>query len=325
MKPLLGSKKKVILSNFKMVKSAELDKITEAVTERVLEEFEEKLTESWVDRVAQKITENITKALELKFEENLRDLGERLNDLDKTIADHVNTITLQSSKIESLKDENGHLGDLISSLTTRIDQLENVSHVIPSKKEIEEPNERVEERTNRQLRQTLIIKGVPEAPEEKTWADTKHILARTIADSVHTTEQNAYHNVLNRVHRGRPNPRKPVRDIYANLYQWEHCEQLVEDFRKLNVSGQSNIRIEYKNGPRTTWRRNKALIKRKALKLSGEIISGYVAYPARLMVKRPGATRGDKYIQYEDFSKIEYGPEPFVSAEGDTASINDVH
>ena len=66
-------------------------------------------------------------------------------------------------------------------------------------------------------------------------------------------------------------------------------------------------------------------MKRKSLKTSGEIISGYIAYPARLMVKRPGASRNDNYILYEDFSKIEYAPEPFVSVEGDTASITDVH
>ena len=313
-----------------MVKSADLDKITETVAERVIEQFAEKLTESWIDRIAQKVTESITAALELKFEDKLRDLndkineiGERINTSDNNVVDNTNIIQTQNEKIESLREENVELGEIITTLATRVQQLENTQHKVPSQKEIDELSERVEECTNRQLRQTLIIKGVPETREEQTWADTKRVLASTIATNVHTSEDNVYHHVLNRVHRGRPNPRKTVRDIYANVYQWEHCERLVEDFRKLNISGQTNIQVEYKYGPRTTWRRNQALMKRKHLKTSGEIMSGYVAYPARLYVKRPGATREDKYVMIQDFSKLEYNPDPFpVTADSGNTSAD---
>ena len=240
-----------------MVKTAELEKITETVSEKVLEQFADKLTESWIDRIAEKVTESITRELELKFENKIRDLderinelGEKINELDNTAVDRANTIHLQSNKIESLQKENEKLGDIISSLSTRVEQLESIHHELSTKKEINDINEWVEERTNRQLRQTLIIKGVPEAPEEQTWDDTKRVLAQTIASNVNTTEHNVFHHVLNRVHRGRANPRKSIRDIYANLYQWEHCEKLVEDFRLLNISGKTNIKLEFKYGPR---------------------------------------------------------------------------
>lgn len=165
----------------------------------------------------------------------------------------------------------------------------------------------MEERTNRQLRQTLVFKGIDEIPHEK-WADTKKLLGDTISECVGVTQLFGV-QMLNRVHRGRPNPNKHnQRDIYANLYSWEVCEKLVEDFRQLNIQGHSYIRVEYKYGPWTTYRRNQALLRRKELKEAGDIMSGFVAYPARLMIKRPGRSRTDPYELYEDFSKIKVPP-----------------
>ena len=296
-----------------MVKQADLDKITEDVT-NMFTKFEEKITETWIEKIAQKITQNITAALDLKFEDRFNALNERIDTIDDTVASHAATIIKHSSKIDELTAENGTLINTIAELCIRVDKLESTHHSVPSSEEIEALSERVEERTNRQLRQTLIFKGIPEK-DEKTWADTKCVLAQTIASSVGTTENNAY-QVLNRVHRGRPNPQKGnQRDIYANIHNWEHCEKLVEDFRKLNISGHSNIRCEFKYGPRTTWRRNEALTRRKELKAAGTIMSGYVAYPARLMIKRPGAKKGDKYVQLEDFSKVKYAPVSTKSAD----------
>ena len=210
-------------------------------------------------------------------------------------------------------------------------------------KEIDEVKERLEERTNRQLRQTLVIKGVRELPNKgpkgETWEETKQLLASTIAKNVKTSYDNAY-KMLNRVHRSRPtaNPNKRgQRDIFANLFSWDHCDKLVEDFRLLNVRGHSNIHVEFKYGPLTTNRRIQAMGKRKLLKTAGEIISGYVAYPARLMVKAAGSSN---YHMIEDFSRVPYkeykrsAPSPIhavietgvsISADGESAPADEHH
>ena len=65
-----------------------------------------------------------------------------------------------------------------------------------------------------------------------------------------------------------------------------------------------HIYCEEKFGPKTTQRRNQAMIMRKQLKENGKIFNGYVAYPARLMVKTSNA-RGDKYILEQYFSNDE--------------------
>ena len=64
------------------------------------------------------------------------------------------------------------------------------------------------------------------------------------------------------------------------------------------------IYAEQKFGPKTTLRRNMALVMRKQLKNDNGILNGYVAYPARLMVKT-SAIKGAKYVCKQDFSKEE--------------------
>ena len=65
----------------------------------------------------------------------------------------------------------------------------------------------------------------------------------------------------------------------------------------------SNIFIDQHYGPDTTWRRNQALACRKELKAAGSIVSGYVQYPANLMVKY--SVQDQKYVLNKDFSKLE--------------------
>ena len=247
--------------------------------------------------------------IQQSMNDNLRPINDTLARLDININNNSVEIEEQGRAILTLKAENSRLQQAIDDLTSRIGNIE-----IKSAQQVHQPNEmntklteeiekvkeRVEERTNRQLRQTLVIKGVPEQPKE-TWEQTKQLLAHTIAENVQTTYTSAY-QLLNRVHRSAPsdNPNKRgQRDIYANIYSWDHCTRLVDDFRHLNVRGQSNIHVEFKYGPLTTNRRIQAMGRRKELKAAGHIISGYVAYPARLMVKATGTTT---YRMIEDFS-----------------------
>ena len=163
--------------------------------------------------------------------------------------------------------------------------------------------ERIEDRTNRQLRQTLIIVGVKESRDE-TWNDTRDLLAETISKNLKTSFNSA-DKMLNRVHRAsRKDPHHPgnPRRIFAAVHQWDDCEMLVEKFRELNVSGRSGVRINYMHGPLTTVRRNMAMLKRKQLKEAGTLQSAYVAFPARLFGKKHGE---DAYTLIKDFSREE--------------------
>ena len=55
-------------------------------------------------------------------------------------------------------------------------------------------------------------------------------------------------------------------------------------------------------GYETTKRRDHALMTRKKLKVSKQITSGYLKFPAKLYVKKPNCK---DYVLFEDFSKME--------------------
>ena len=66
------------------------------------------------------------------------------------------------------------------------------------------------------------------------------------------------------------------------------------------------ISADQKYGPITTKRRQMAFQVRKELKENGSITSGYVDFPAKLMVNIPGQVTGDGkklYKCYRNFSK----------------------
>ena len=174
-------------------------------------------------------------------------------------------------------------------------------------------DERIENRTNRQLRKTLIFKGIPEktvdnsSSVKESWKDTEQILADKLSEICDIPPAQA-DKLVERYHRANPNPKykgSGPRPIFTAFYDWKDCELVKTDFRKNNMNNPScHIYAEQKFGPKTTMRRNMAMIMRKELKNENEIVNGYVAYPARLMVKT-STIKGAKYICKKDFSKEE--------------------
>ena len=109
-------------------------------------------------------------------------------------------------------------------------------------------------------------------------------------------------SMINRCHRGGRKPRVGPKVIFANFFSWDDCEDIIEAFRKSNVSDSAfGIYANYKYGRLTTVRRNKALETRKSLKASGQITQGYLEYPAKLIVKYKDET---EYREHENFSKL---------------------
>ena len=171
--------------------------------------------------------------------------------------------------------------------------------------------ELVEDRTNRQLRNTLVFKGIPVTKGERhgmkeAWNETRKVLAETLAQHVLDLSVESAQNIFERVHRGRPIAKNVQnRHIYARVFDWNMSEKLKNDMRKVNTQNPSlKIYCEQMYGPRTSQRRNHALSIRKTLKSNNEIVSGYVSFPAKLMVKvssDPKAT----YTIHDDYSEME--------------------
>ena len=268
------------------------------------------------------ITNTIDEKLSV-LDKTLLSLGERLEgvidkltqkiiSLESKINDNKLLIDKQCDEINMLRGENIGLISRIGELEVKIEnstQNDQQSTDPETSNKIKELENLIEERTNRQMRQTLVFKGIPERKHE-SWNDTKNIVASTIAEYTNISREDAC-DMLNRVHRSRPteNPHKNKRrDIFAAMHSWEDCEFFIKKFRRENCERNSDpndnsgrVYIDYKYGPLTTLRRGEALKHRKDLIDRKEIISGFVSYPAKLMVKRAHG-RDVPYVMEKDFS-----------------------
>ena len=153
------------------------------------------------------------------------------------------------------------------------------------KKEVEE---QIEDRTNRQLRKTLVFKGIPESDDEKSWQETKSLLSEKIGMSLRITKEKAA-SMIDRCHRGGDKKfyreKRKCRPIYAAMHNWDDCEKICQAARSMN-----QYSADYKYGPKTTKRRNLALQKRKELKENGSLQKAFLKFPACLMGKRLAMT-----------------------------------
>ena len=185
-------------------------------------------------------------------------------------------------KIESLQDENSNLKKLAELNKSSIDALKEESASLKAKLarlegQHESLAEEVEERTNRQLRKTLVFRGIPEHPipmdpstadtgaRKENWEETEKLLAKKIAEVCEDTTLEDARSMIERAHRARPNPnyKGPApRLIFAAFYDWKSSEYVKKQFRY----NSKDFHCDSKYGRRTTARRNLALKERARLK-----------------------------------------------------------
>ena len=150
----------------------------------------------------------------------------------------------------------------------------------------------------------MVFRGVEEE-ENETWDDTKSLLAAEIAKVTEGVDAIEAEELLERVHRAAPNTNykgSAPRPIFAAFYSWPDTVKVIDNFRNQNIAKKTTVTADYKYGPMTSKRRSLAMLERKTLKDNNEIVSGYVAFPARLMVKTSNR-QGSKYKLHRDFSK----------------------
>ena len=208
-----------------------------------------------------------------------------------------------SKQIESLLTRVGNLEKDNTKLKVDVSQLSQAhsTQVV----QIKVLQHRLEDQTCRNSRNTLIIRGVPEQDDEETdWNITRNALCTALAPIVNIPAEKIS-SMIERVHR-RGKSSNPNHDhtgpgaIDAKFFNWNHSEELKRLMWKNGKD--SNIYLDQRYGPDTTWRRNKALIIRRDLKASGEIFSGWVKYPAKLLVKY--SKQDKKYTLYDDYSRL---------------------
>ena len=294
----MGSRKKATKN---IVPASDRDSDIEEATTTT----EQAISKTYLEQAIKKLESSLQKG----YNNTIDKLNETIDALTQTLNNTKKHCEKLQQEVRELKEDKHKIQDDLKNANKKIQALE----------------ERVEERTNRQLRKTLVIRGIPESSSNnsrhatnsstssataadpaaaETWNQSKEKLANAIADVSDISAASAI-EMVERAHRSAPNPRyhgTAPRPIFAALYKWPDAERIVEAFRKYNIANPEHaISCDFKYGPLTTKRRNMAFMERKKLKERGEIVSGYVAYPARLMVKT-SRRQGTKYICQKDFS-----------------------
>ena len=167
--------------------------------------------------------------------------------------------------------------------------------------------------------------GVPVVPEEErdaSYKETKDLLAKLISTHCPGISYQYALSQIKRAHRERKRNSEEVhlpsregkRLIYAALHDWDLCQLIIETLKQKCIAERDfNISADQKYGPLTTKRRQMAFLLRKQLKANGVIVSGYIDFPAKLMVNMPGDFTGDGKKLYKLYKNFSREPVEFLS------------
>ena len=275
---------------------------------------------------AMKTLTETTQATKTDLGQKFDDLNARLDGYDTKLRHLESSITHTDNRLGDLSTQILNSEDSVNrkfnALNVRIEELEGkIAKLEGMQKKVESlPDkvsqlaENVEDRTNRQLRETLVFRNIPEEEADESYKQTKELLARIISNNVSEISYQEAFGQIKRAHRERKRNAEEVyqsregkRHIFAAFHGWDICQQIIEAFRQKCISDQSfNIAADQKYGPITTKRRHLAFQERKLMKEWGLIVSGYVDFPAKLMVNLPGNlnNQGKKiYTMHKNFSR----------------------
>ena len=268
---------------------------------------------SLIQGIEKKIVESET-SVKNYFDGKFGSISQRLTELESI---SVNAITVANEAIMKANAATSKTDDALKSISfanKRIDELEEKCRELEKSLTLFEKtnatiitklkvvSERLEDQVNRSCRKTLILRGVKERKEEN-WNDTKKVVTEVIDKLCDVSLDPDEH--IERAHRGHKlthKSKKTARDIHVCFYDWNDTQKVLQGFQKHGIGNNQNIFIEQRFGPNTSWRRNQAKLARKSLKEKKEIISGYISYPAKLMVKK---SKEGKYSLFKDFSNME--------------------
>ena len=288
------------MENIEKLLSAQTEKLSKLIdaTEKKLSDkidaFATRLEE--VETLAKKNLNSIS-VNTIAIQENKVTTSNNANDINETQTNLL-TITTENTERDQRIDK---LEAEVSSLKLKNEDLELVVNV---------HTEMVEDQTNRNLRKNIIIRGIPEGKEEVSWEDTRAVVANALGKACNIHPNNIG-DMFERLHRGSKREgddgNNYPRAIFGLLYNWNNVDHLMKELRKHGKD--SKIYIDQQFGPITTYRRKLALDKRKTLKDAKTITSGWIKYPAKLMVRYGEKT---KYVMSEDFSKKSIPIEEYI-------------
>ena len=265
------------------------------------------LSDKLIVSIKANIEQNLKSVIDKKFSaifkklDEVRNLANETSKSTKWCEDQIETIK------ETHTDELASMNKQLDDLTEKHDLLSKALDTSSVRACVLE--RKLEDQINRSSRNSLVFKGIRENDKE-SWLDTQKTLSKVISETADDVTRDEAFDMIERCHR---NPHPPTRvkqgkrDINVLFRSWDDSQYVLKQFRMACIRGESNgVSADQKFGVVTTARRNHALHIRKELKSAGTIAHGYVAYPAKLLVKYRSSDA--KFHLHEDFSQMEVQP-----------------
>ena len=205
---------------------------------------------------------------------------EKVDSLEVAITSLKLDVAEQKERVEAIADkvEVNELG--VGTLKAQVEDLQGEN--VKIKIELNRARELIDEQIDRSLRDQLTFYGVKRGEDERSWSDTTTVLCEWLAKNTDKTAD-YYDKNIDRCHRGAFNPEKHGP---RPIHWWRVAEEIRDSLGKKYTDG---VRITDKFSANTQARLNDALMFRKKLREQNTAFKIYVAYPARVMVKRPSS------------------------------------
>ena len=152
-------------------------------------------------------------------------------------------------RLQKLEDSQKELDDEIAKLRTANEELvkENSTYAL----KINNIKWRLEDRTNRDLRNNMVFAGVGENERYNTWSSTKWMLGSLIAKKCNMKKREA-RAMIERAHRGKKVPGKTP-PIFCRFKFWEDAEMVKSAFdESVKQKTQQGVYCNKQFGPDTT-------------------------------------------------------------------------
>ena len=230
-----------------------------------------------IQELLEKQKKDIISEIKSDLNEKIKLLEERVGESDKFISNNKNNIA--------------ELSERIAVMELAMKDQKNI---------IDNQMKQIEDQTNRSLRNTLILRNLPEETTEKSWDQTKRNLCDHLGYYLNMDTRHVA-NMIERCHRSTHSKENRVRPIYIRFFDWNDAQFVLNTISKLKSKDKNiTFKIDQMYTNSVMERRNLALKARKELIQDPEnsIIQGYLAYPAKLMVKEENGTKFTFYKAY---------------------------
>ena len=262
----------------------------------LLSKFEEKHNKLSLE-LTQKYTtiESSLKDFRMYVGSQITNTKERMDKIEERIPDDINLNSLKT-QIATLQLETNEIKAKLDIETTRNNTLEKS----------------LDDQVNRNLRKTLIFRGIKEDKNE-TWSQTSKKLATYLSHIDHNYyRSNDILQDIDRAHRASPKDQDdqdhqdhlPAKSkpIFVQFNSWKaaqyYLKSVINYNRNLRNPDEPKVYVDQMYSKEVTTRRKMAIERRKELRSNGVREKMFIKYPATLMQFNNEAK---KYIELEKF------------------------